>query len=129
MSVRHADRKRTAAHAFSTLRNVGPAARADFAVLGVASIQQLAASDPDQLYASLQSKVGNPLDPCVRDVFAAAIHQARTGEARNWWTFTPERKKRQERSELRRQSTTATPEAAAFLGYSAPSRSHSGMSR
>jgi len=97
MSVRHADRKRAAANAFSTLRNVGPAARADFAVLGIASIQQLAASEPDQLYASLQSKMGSPLDPCVRDVFAAAIHQARTGEARNWWTFTPERRKQQVR--------------------------------
>jgi Pathogenicity locus len=31
-------------------------------------------------------------DPCVYDVFAAAIHQARTGEAKNWWAFTGERK-------------------------------------
>nr|WP_243444214.1 helix-hairpin-helix domain-containing protein [Acetobacter persici] len=32
----------------------------------------------------------------MHDVFAAAIHQARTGEARNWWSFTPQRKARQQ---------------------------------
>jgi hypothetical protein len=61
----------------------------------VTSIVQLAASNADDLYASLQSKTGQRHDPCVWDVFAAAIHQARTGEARDWWTFTPERKRRE----------------------------------
>jgi len=85
---------------FAGLRNVGPAARADLAVLGITTIEQLAASEPDHLYASLQRKTGQRHDPCVWDVFAAAIHQARTGEALNWWAFTPERKQRQARSEF-----------------------------
>jgi hypothetical protein len=80
---------------FKGLRNIGPAARADLAVLGITSIAELAARDPDQLYTSLQIKTAQRHDPCVWDVFAAAIHQARTGEPRDWWTFTPERKRRQ----------------------------------
>jgi len=80
---------------FRGLRNVGPAARADLAVLGITSSERLAACDADELYASLQMKTARKHDPCVWDVFAAAIHQARTGEARDWWTFTPVRKRRQ----------------------------------
>ena len=37
---------------------------------------------------------GQRQDPCVWDTFAAAIHQARTGEALPWWHFTVERKRR-----------------------------------
>lgn len=77
------------------LRNVGPAARADFVALGITSVAQLAACEADDLYTQLQIKTAQRHDPCVWDVFAAAIHQARTGEALNWWAFTPERKRRQ----------------------------------
>ncbi|MFO1285882.1 MAG: helix-hairpin-helix domain-containing protein [Rubrivivax sp.] len=69
--------------------------RADLALLGIETLAQLAAEEPDALYAALQAKTGQRQDPCVWDVFAAAIHQARTGEARDWWTFTPQRKARQ----------------------------------
>jgi hypothetical protein len=79
---------------FRGIRNIGAAARADLAVLRIASVEQLAASDPDELYTRLQVKTGKRHDPCAWDVFAAAIHQARTGQARNWWEFTPVRKKR-----------------------------------
>lgn len=74
------------------LRNVGPATLADFALLGIDSVGALAKADATGLYLRLQEKTGTRHDPCVRDVFAAAIHQAKTGEARDWWTFTPERK-------------------------------------
>jgi hypothetical protein len=87
--------KRSKADPFKGLRNVGPAARADLAVLGITNLPQLAKCDPDELYGRLQAETGKRHDPCVWDVFAAAIHQARTGEPRDWWTFTPERKKRQ----------------------------------
>ncbi len=79
----------------SDLRNVGKAALSDFAVLGIETVEQLADCDPDTLYGELQVRTGARHDPCVWDVFAATIHEARTGEAMNWWTFTPERKKRQ----------------------------------
>ena len=78
----------------SKLKNVGKAALADFAVLGIASTEQLAACEPDDLYVKLCALTGQRHDSCVHDVFAATIHQARTGEALNWWAFTSARKER-----------------------------------
>ena len=78
----------------SDLRNVGAATLADFAVLGIESVEQLRACNPDTLYRDLQIRTNQRHDPCVWDVFAAAIHQAQTGEAQNWWAFTPVRKAR-----------------------------------
>lgn len=72
-----------ATNPFKGLRNVGPAARADLAILGITSIGQLTDADPDALYLRLQELTRMRHDPCVWDVFAAAIHQSRTGEARN----------------------------------------------
>jgi hypothetical protein len=74
------------------LRNVGPAALRDFDLLGIRTQKQLAAQEPLALYRRLERKSGQRQDPCVLDVFMATIHQARTGEALNWWTFTPRRK-------------------------------------
>ena len=76
------------------LRNVGPAALADFKLLGIANIAQLKTCNADDLYQRLQTITNSVHDPCVWDVFAAAIHQAKTGEAKNWWAFTAERKAR-----------------------------------
>jgi hypothetical protein len=78
-----------------TLRNIGPAMAADLALLGVDSIETLATKDADLLYLELAAITGGRPDPCVHDTFAAAIHQARTGEAIPWWSFTPTRKERQ----------------------------------
>lgn len=87
-------------HPLAGLRNVGPAARADFDLLGVFSVEQLAAGDADQFYLALQERTSRRHDPCVWDVFAAAIHQAKTGEALDWWHFTPVRKARQARGDF-----------------------------
>jgi hypothetical protein len=76
------------------LRNIGPAMRRDLERLGVRTAAQLARHDPDRLYRRLQTLMGARQDPCVWDTFAAAIHQARTGEALPWWHFTSERKRR-----------------------------------
>ena len=77
------------------LRNIGAAMLADFKLLGVTSVSQLAEQKVDELYTRLCLITGSRQDPCVHDTFAAAIHQARTGEALNWWAFTPHRKERQ----------------------------------
>lgn len=77
------------------LRNIGKAMLADFEMLGITSVEQLATQDADELYFRLGHITGSRQDPCVHDTFAAAIHQARTGEALNWWAFTPQRKARQ----------------------------------
>ena len=68
--------------------------RRDFTLLGIGSVKQLARCRAEQLYARLQELTGHRQDPCVLDTFAAAIHQARTGEALPWWHFSRERKRR-----------------------------------
>jgi len=78
-----------------SLANVGPATRRDLAALGIHCVAQLADCDPDDLYARLNALSGRRHDPCVWDVFAAAVHQAKTGEATPWWSWTPDRKRRQ----------------------------------
>ena len=82
------------------LKNIGPAAERDLRLLGIASVAQLAGQDADDLYTRLCALSGKRHDPCVHDVFAAAIHQAHTGEAKDWWAFTPARKRRQQRGEF-----------------------------
>ena len=77
------------------LRNIGKAMLADFKLLGVTGVSQLAQQEVDELYTRLSLITGSRQDPCVHDTFAAAIHQARTGEALNWWAFTALRKERQ----------------------------------
>jgi len=77
------------------LRNIGPAMRRDFALLGVRSVLQLARCQPARLYERLEQITGQRQDPCVLDTFAAAIHQARTGEALPWWHFSRARKRAQ----------------------------------
>lgn len=74
------------------LRNIGPAMLGDFELLGIKTLDQLAAQEPYHLYRRLEKKSGQRQDPCVLDTFMAAIHQARTGEALPWWSFTPRRK-------------------------------------
>ena len=90
MRTRHAE-----PDSLARLRNVGKAALADFELLGITTVSQLAKTDADTLYVQLCETTRQRHDPCVHDVFTAAIHQAKTGEAVNWWAYTPERKSRQ----------------------------------
>ncbi len=77
-----------------TLKNVGKATYQDLKLLGINSIKELAKCDPDELYMRIQTITGTKHDPCVWDVFAAIIHEARTGEKQPWWHWTAIRKKR-----------------------------------
>lgn len=76
------------------LRNVGPATLKDLEILGITSLEHLAQSDPTELYMRLQEITGIKHDPCVWDVFAAIIHEAKTGQKTNWWAWTPVCKKK-----------------------------------
>jgi hypothetical protein len=76
------------------LRNVGKATLEDFVILEIETVAQLAQCNPDHLFRDLQRRTGKRHDLCMWDVFAAAIHQAKTGEAKNWWAFTAMRKAR-----------------------------------
>ena len=78
-----------------TLMNVGVATYHDLQLLGITSIKDLASACPDELYTRLQKITGHPHDPCVWDIFAAAINEARTGKKERWWKWTKIRKQRQ----------------------------------
>ena len=79
------------------LKNVGKAVLGDLKLVGITSIEQLAKQDPDDLYMKLQKITGVRQNPCVWDVFAAIIHEAKTGEALLWWHFSKIRKNREKR--------------------------------
>jgi nucleotidyltransferase/DNA polymerase involved in DNA repair len=78
------------------LRSVGPATVRDLALLGITSVPALAACEPDALYDRLCAATGVRHDPCVRDVLAAAVAQARDpalpAEQRDWWYWSRRRK-------------------------------------
>lgn len=75
------------------LPNVGPATAADLELLGVTSMEALAKADPLTLYRTLCERTGVRQDPCVLDVFMAAVDFMRGAPARPWWAYTAERKR------------------------------------
>lgn len=75
------------------LPNIGPAIAADLKLIGIHHPGELKGKDPYQLYASLCRKTGTRHDPCVLDVFLAAVDFMEGGKALPWWKFTLERKK------------------------------------
>ena len=87
--------QRHAARALQAIPNVGPAIATDLLRLGVADLPDLATREPDALYAALGALDGRRPDPCVWDVFAAAVAYARGEPARPWWHYTAIRKARQ----------------------------------
>ncbi len=74
------------------LKNVGTATLADLHLLEIYTVAELAKQDPTQLFEQLERATKHRQDPCAWDVFAAIIHEARTGEATPWWEWTPKRK-------------------------------------
>jgi hypothetical protein len=79
------------------LVSIGPATLQDFEMLGVKSVAQLAREEPGKLYKRLCTITGQRQDPCVLDVFCAAVAQARDPqlppEKRQWWYWSRERKR------------------------------------
>lgn len=78
------------------LSGIGKAMLADFALLGIRSVDELAGANPDELYAELCGRTGTRQDPCVLDTFRCAVAQARDPrlprEKRNWWYWSRLRK-------------------------------------
>lgn len=78
------------------LSGIGPAMLDDFEKLGIRSVDQLADSDPQQLYDELCRVTGARQDPCVLDTFTCAVAQARDPdlppEKRQWWYWSRLRK-------------------------------------
>jgi hypothetical protein len=80
------------------LISVGPAMLRDFEMLGIRGVAQLARQNPQRMYARLNSLSGQRQDPCVLDVFCAAVAQARNprlpAEQCQWWYWSGKRKQR-----------------------------------
>jgi hypothetical protein len=92
-------KKSIASGELAGLRSVGPAALSDLRRLSITTAAQLRRADADRLFAKLCRITGKTYDPCVRDVFAAAIAQAKNPdlpeEQRDWWYWSRLRKKAQ----------------------------------
>ncbi len=80
------------------LVSVGPETLKDFDALGIKTLGQLAKQEPHLLYKKLCALTGIKQDPCVEDVFAAAIAQARDPhlpeEQKKWAYWSRVRKTR-----------------------------------
>jgi hypothetical protein len=78
------------------LSGIGKAMLADFALLKIRSVDELAAADPDALYTDLCHLTNSRQDPCVLDTFRCAVSQARDPrlprEQCNWWYWSRLRK-------------------------------------
>ncbi len=87
--------KATHAHnvrVFTDIPNVGPATASDFVRLGFDSPQQLAGQDPYALYDRMCAVTATRQDPCVADVFIAAVRFMEGSAPHPWWHYTAERK-------------------------------------
>ena len=76
-----------------SLKNVGPATMKDLHLLGITTVEQLRYETADNLYEEIQKITKTKHDHCVWDVFAAIIHEAKTGEKTPWWYWSAIRKK------------------------------------
>lgn len=78
------------------LISVGPAMCRDFELLGIRTVAELARQNPQALYDKLCRKTGQRQDPCVLDVFNAAVAQARNpklpADQCQWWWWSRVRK-------------------------------------
>ncbi len=78
------------------LISVGHSIREDFAKLGIKEVRQLAKANPKQLYDRLCRLTGERQDPCVLDVFTAAVAQAKNPRLPaaqcQWWYWSRVRK-------------------------------------
>jgi len=83
---------------FQDLVSVGPKMQRDFEMLGIRSVPQLARQDPRRMYEKMCGLTGQRQDPCVLDVYCAAVAQARNPrlpeEQRQWWYWSRLRKAR-----------------------------------
>jgi len=82
------------------LKNVGKATLQDLHILDIYSVEDLADHDATELFHKLEMLTNKRQDPCVWDVFAAIIHEAKTGEATVWWKWTDQRKTLQRTGKL-----------------------------
>jgi len=75
------------------LPNIGPAMARDLRLLNIKHPQQLIGNNAYHMHSKLCQLTGKVQDPCVIDVFLAAVHFMEGGNSAPWYHFTEERKK------------------------------------
>ena len=85
------------------LPNVGKATAGDFHLLGLHTPQSLIGQDPYALYDRLCAITQKRHDPCMIDVFIAAVRFMEGAPSTPWWKYTPERKATLARQAARRE--------------------------
>ncbi len=83
---------RTTVSQLEDLPNIGPAMARDLRLLGIFKPEQLIGKDGYQMHRKLCTLNGKKHDPCVIDVFLAAVSFMEGGEAAPWYHFTEARK-------------------------------------
>lgn len=73
--------------------NVGPSIAGNLRLIGVSVPQDLLGQDPYKMYDDLCRTTGVRYDPCVIDVFIAAVRFMAGEPAKPWWKYTAERKR------------------------------------
>jgi len=72
--------------------NVGPSIAANLRLIGIQQPADLQGQDPYLLYDRLCAATGQRQDPCVYDVFIAAVRSVEGAPKTPWWAYTAERK-------------------------------------
>ena len=80
--------------ALEDIPNVGPATAAALCRLGIRRPADLQGRDAYEMYDRLCGLDGERHDPCVADVFLAAVDYMNGGPPTRWWKFTALRKRR-----------------------------------
>ncbi len=92
MGVKYPDRDKIVE--LEELPNIGKVMAEDLRLVGVKTPADLCGKDPLELYHQLCERTGVIQDPCVLDVFIAAVDFMEGGDPKPWWSFSQERKKR-----------------------------------
>ena len=79
---------------FQDIPNIGPAMERDFVLIDLKNPKDLQGKDPLALYKKICHIRGVRQDPCVLDVYMAAVDFMNGKPAHPWWHYTKIRKKK-----------------------------------
>jgi Pathogenicity locus len=88
------------AKTLESIPNIGKSIANDLRGLGIHQPLQLCGLDPYKLYQDIAIVTGVRHDPCLCDVFIAAIKFMEGGPPLPWWYYTAERKRNLQKSKI-----------------------------